>query len=54
MIERSPFFDFVSYAAMILGLFLVLVPFWITFVAGSMSLQEVARVPILAPRWSTA
>jgi sn-glycerol 3-phosphate transport system permease protein len=46
MIERSPFFDFVSYAAMILGLFLVLVPFWITFVAGSMSLQEVARVPI--------
>ncbi|MBN9334537.1 ABC transporter permease subunit [Devosia sp.] len=46
MIERSPFFDFVSYAAMILGLFLVLVPFWITFVAGSMSLPEVARVPI--------
>ncbi|WEK05705.1 MAG: ABC transporter permease subunit [Candidatus Devosia phytovorans] len=46
MIERSPFFDFVSYAAMILGLFLVLVPFWITFVAGSLSLPEVTRVPI--------
>nr|WP_314259287.1 ABC transporter permease subunit [uncultured Devosia sp.] len=46
MIERSPFFDFVSYAAMILGMFLVLVPFWITFVAGSLSLPEVTRVPI--------
>jgi len=46
MIERSPIFDFVSYAAMILGLFLVFVPFWITLVAGSQSLQEVSQVPI--------
>ena len=45
MIERSPFFDFISYAAMVLGLFLVLVPFWVVIVAGSQSLQEVARVP---------
>ena len=35
MIERSTVFDFVTYAAMILGMFLVLVPFWITIVAGS-------------------
>ncbi|HEY0032761.1 MAG TPA: ABC transporter permease subunit [Devosia sp.] len=46
MIERSPVFDFVTYAAMILGLFLVVVPFWITLVAGSQSLQEVSRVPL--------
>lgn len=46
MIERSPIFDTVTYAVMILGMFFVLVPFWITFVAGSQSLQEVSQVPI--------
>lgn len=46
MIERSPIFDFVTYLAMALGAFLVIVPFWITFVAGSQSLQEVSQVPI--------
>jgi sn-glycerol 3-phosphate transport system permease protein len=46
MIERSPVFDFVTYLAMALGALLVVVPFWITFVAGSQSLQEVSRVPI--------
>ena len=46
MIERSPIFDAVTYAVMILGMFLVLVPFWITLVAGSQSLQEVSQVPI--------
>jgi len=47
MIERSPFFNFVTYAAMTLGLLVVLVPFWIVIVAGSQSLQEVSRVPIV-------
>ena len=47
MIERSPLFNFVTYAAMILGLLVVLVPFWIVIVAGSQSLQEVSRVPIV-------
>ena len=46
MIERSPLFDFVTYATMILGMFLVLVPFWITIVAGSQNLQEVSQVPL--------
>jgi sn-glycerol 3-phosphate transport system permease protein len=45
MIERSPIFDFVSYAAMVLGLVLVLVPFWVVIVAGSQSVDEVIRVP---------
>jgi sn-glycerol 3-phosphate transport system permease protein len=47
MIERSPVFNLVTYAAMILGLAVVLVPFWIVVVAGSQSLQEVSRVPIV-------
>ncbi|MET0438786.1 MAG: ABC transporter permease subunit [Devosia sp.] len=47
MIERSPFFNLVTYAAMVLGLLVVLVPFWIVIVAGSQSLQEVSRVPIV-------
>lgn len=46
MIERSPIFNFITYLAMAIGAFLVLVPFWITFVAGSQSLQEVSRIPI--------
>jgi sn-glycerol 3-phosphate transport system permease protein len=47
MIERSPLFDFITYAAMTLGLLLVLLPFWITFVAASQSLTEVSQVPIV-------
>ncbi len=47
MIERSPVFNLVTYGAMVLGLVIVLVPFWITFVAASQNLQEVSRVPIV-------
>ncbi|MBN9309245.1 MAG: ABC transporter permease subunit [Devosia sp.] len=46
MIERSPVFDFLTYLAMAIGAFLVVIPFWITLVAGSQSLQEVSQVPI--------
>jgi sn-glycerol 3-phosphate transport system permease protein len=46
MIERSPVFDTVTYTAMVIGAVLVVVPFWITLVAGSQSLQEVSQVPI--------
>ena len=46
MIERSPVFDFITYVAMAIGAVLVLVPFWITLVAASQSLQEISRVPI--------
>lgn len=46
MIERSPFFDAVTYAVMIVGLILVIIPFWVVVVAASQSLQEVSRVPI--------
>jgi len=46
MIERSPVFDFLTYVAMAIGAFLVIMPFWVTLVAGSQSLQEVSQVPI--------
>lgn len=46
MIERSPFFDALTYFAMFLGLVIVVLPFWIVIVAASQSLQEVSRVPI--------
>ena len=46
MIERSPVFDFITYVAMAIGAVLVLVPFWITLVAASQSLQEISRVAI--------
>ena len=46
MIERSPFFDTVTYLVMIIGLALVVFPFWVVVVAASQSLLEVSRVPI--------
>ncbi|MBO9589113.1 ABC transporter permease subunit [Devosia sp.] len=46
MIERSPFFDAVTYAVMIIGLAMVIFPFWVVIVAASQSLHEVSRVPI--------
>jgi sn-glycerol 3-phosphate transport system permease protein len=47
MIERSRIFDIITYTVMTLGLVIVVAPFWITFVAGSQSLQEVSKVPIV-------
>ncbi|MDB5529315.1 MAG: ugpE [Devosia sp.] len=47
MIERSRIFDIVTYMVMALGVIVVVLPFWITIVAGSQSLAEVSRVPIV-------
>ncbi|MEO8683790.1 MAG: ABC transporter permease subunit [Devosia sp.] len=47
MIERSPVFDALTYVVMVLGMIIVVAPFWITLVAGSQSLQEVSQVPIV-------
>jgi sn-glycerol 3-phosphate transport system permease protein len=46
VIERSPIFDFITYLSMAIGAVLVLIPFWVTFVAASQNLQEVSQVPI--------
>jgi len=47
MIERSRIFDIVTYVVMAIGAVIVVAPFWITIVAGSQSLQEVSRVPMV-------
>jgi sn-glycerol 3-phosphate transport system permease protein len=46
MIERSPFFNFISYLVMVVGLALVILPFWVVFIGATLSLPEVARVPL--------
>ncbi|WP_374620680.1 ABC transporter permease subunit [Devosia sp.] len=46
MIERSPVFDFLTYLAMGIGLILVFTPFWVVFIGATLSLPEVARVPM--------
>ncbi|MDO6966383.1 ABC transporter permease subunit [Rhizobium alvei] len=46
MIERSPLFDYITYGVMILGLVIIVMPFWIVFVGASLSLPEVSRVPM--------
>jgi len=47
MIERSRIFDIVTYVVMAIGAVIVVMPFWITIVAGSQSLQEVSQVPMV-------
>jgi sn-glycerol 3-phosphate transport system permease protein len=46
MIERSPLFNAITYLAMLIGLVLVLLPFWVVFIGATLSLPEVARVPL--------
>ena len=46
MIERSPLFDLLTYLAMGIGLVLVFTPFWVVFIGATLSLPEVARVPM--------
>ncbi|NWP84891.1 ABC transporter permease, partial [Escherichia coli] len=45
MIERTPILNAVTYLIMILGLILILGPFWMIFTASTQSLQEVTAVP---------
>jgi sn-glycerol 3-phosphate transport system permease protein len=46
MIERSRSFDFLTYAGMLAGAFIIVVPFWIVLVGASLSLPEVSQVPM--------
>lgn len=45
MIERTPILNALTYLIMILGLILVLGPFWMIFTASTQSLQQVNSVP---------
>jgi sn-glycerol 3-phosphate transport system permease protein len=46
LIERSRTFDFITYAGMVLGLIIIVTPFWIVLVGASLSLPEVSQVPM--------
>lgn len=46
MIERSPIFNAFTYFSMVVGLVLVVLPFWVVFIGATLSLPEVARVPL--------
>ncbi len=46
MIERSPLFNVITYLALVIGLALVILPFWVVFIGATLSLPEVARIPL--------
>ena len=54
MIERSRIFDIVTYAVMILGMVIVVAPFWITIVAGSQSRWTRGYRRLGRQRWAIA
>ena len=45
MIERTPILNMVTYFIMIVGLLLILGPFWMIFTASTQSLAQVNAVP---------
>jgi sn-glycerol 3-phosphate transport system permease protein len=49
MVENRPWVTFFSHAVLILGVIVVAFPLYVTFVASTLSLQEVMQVPM--PLW---
>ena len=46
MVERAPVLDFICHAILIVGALMVCVPLYFAFVAGSLSISEVQKVPL--------
>ena len=46
MVERAPILDTICHAILIAGALLVCVPLYFAFVAGSLSIAEVQKVPL--------
>jgi sn-glycerol 3-phosphate transport system permease protein len=46
MVERAPVLDTICHAILIAGALLVCVPLYFAFVAGSLSIAEVQKVPL--------
>ena len=46
MVERRPFLDFLSHAVLILGIVIVVFPVYLTFVASTLTAEEVLDAPI--------
>ncbi|AEI77572.1 L-arabinose transport system permease protein AraQ [compost metagenome] len=46
MVERRPFLDFLSHAVLILGIVIVVFPVYLTFVASTLTAEEVLDAPM--------
>src|SRR4026209_1099689 len=46
MVENRPWVTFFSHAVLIAGVLLVALPLYITFVASTLTLQEILKVPM--------
>ena len=46
MVENRPIADFVAHAVLILGVILVAFPLWVTFVASTLTYDEIIAVPM--------
>jgi len=46
MVERRPWLDFITHAVLIVGVLLVAFPLYITFVASTLTLEQVLQVPM--------
>ncbi len=46
MVEHRPLLKFVSHAVLILGAVIVAFPLYVTFVASTLSLEEIMTVPM--------
>jgi len=46
MVENRPWFDFLAHAILILGVILVAFPLYVTFVASTLTYEEIVNVPM--------
>ena len=49
MVENRPFRDFLAHAVLITGVLLVAFPLWVTFVASTLTFEQIVNVPM--PLW---
>ncbi|MBK7660748.1 MAG: sn-glycerol-3-phosphate ABC transporter permease UgpE [Betaproteobacteria bacterium] len=49
MVENRPFLTFVAHAVLIAGVVVVAFPLWVTFVASTLTYEQIANVPM--PLW---
>ena len=48
MVENRPYRDFFAHAVLITGVLLVAFPLWVTFVASTLTFEQIVDVPMLA------
>ena len=49
MVENRPYRDFFAHAVLITGVLLVAFPLWVTFVASTLTFEQIVNVPM--PLW---